>query len=198
MMYYCSFICSFILCLSFVLHAQDVLPSEVTLEETVCDLGADDAESRELAYDKIFANPKAYLKFLTIASASDDLELQKKAQELLFFAQLGFDASIRREIFDAAATLRGLKKNQATRIIRNMLEQYIQDGSLSLEECHVVIKLTKSRYFEGAQWLLDRLIASQVLEAFTSALQKGEDPSIYMTRVFSPPILLCHFNLMRS
>lgn len=188
MVCYCRLIFYFVVC--FVLPAQAMLLPDAVLEETVFNLGADEAENRELAYDKIFANPKAYLKFLTIASASDDLELQKKAQELLFFAQLGFDASIRREIFDAAATLRGLKKNQATRIIRNMLEQYIQDGSLSLEECHVVIKLTKSRYFEGAQWLLDRLIATQVLQAFTSALQKGEDPSIYMMRLFFPPTSL--------
>lgn len=186
MMYYRSFICSFILCLSFVLPAQAVVLPEAVLEETVFNLGADEVENREQAYKKILENPQAYIKLLVIASTSDDLEIKTKAQDLLFFAELGLDSSIRKEIFDAAVTLRGLEVAPAKREMRKVIAQYIKDGGVSLDEYFVLIKLER-KYPVKSQALLNSLIATQASQAFTSVLPKGETPLMYMNRAFCPP-----------
>lgn len=184
MVCYCRLIFYFAAC--FVLPAQAVLLPDAVLEETVFNLGADEAENREQAYKKIFENPQAYMKFLVIASTSDDLEIKTKAQDLLFFAELGLGSCTRKEIFDDAVTLRGLEVGPAKRAMRKVITQYIKDGNLSLEEYFVLIKLER-KYPVKDQFLLKSFIVAQASQAFTSVLPKGETPFMYMNRVFCPP-----------
>lgn len=186
MIRYYRLIFYFVVCFAFALQAQAVLLPDAVLEETVFNLGADEADNREQAYKKILENPQAYMKFLVIASTSDDLEIKTKAQDLLFFAELGWDSSIRKEIFDAAVTLRGLEAVPAKREMRKVIEHYIKDGGVSLDEYFVLIKLER-KYPVKSQALLNSLIATQASQAFTSVLPKGETPFMYMNRVFSPP-----------
>lgn len=153
-------------------------------EDVVMELGADEAQDRELAYRKILADPKLYREHLEEAVKSEDPEMQKHAAILLFYCQLGIDATVRSEVLKTILSIRDAPQEDRHDLVHEMFSSYGAQGGLSYAEYYAMIKLHRS--FDGIVCNeLIRFVFQQAAQGFILPKTERRAPLSYMDYVLT-------------